>query len=107
MSGQKGSGRMVGEENKVIIMASIRPSQRRLTKDVSRQAETTNRFSCLKPGLDWTRLFMSLTAGAGTRCSRVLSHLQAYFLIKTMVAGDRNCNVMSPEHRFPNKTALP
>ncbi len=27
-----------------------------------------NRFSCLTPGLDWTRLFMSLTAGAGTRC---------------------------------------
>jgi hypothetical protein len=23
-----------------------------------------NRFSCLAPGLDWTRLFMSLTAGA-------------------------------------------
>ena len=32
-----------------------------------------NRFSCLKPGLDWTRLFMSLTAGAGTRCMSLLS----------------------------------
>ena len=32
-----------------------------------------NRFYCLKPGLDWTRLFMSLTAGAGTRCMSLLS----------------------------------
>ena len=31
-----------------------------------------NRFSCLQPGLDWTRLFMSLTAGAGTRCMSLL-----------------------------------
>jgi hypothetical protein len=31
-----------------------------------------NRFSCLAPGLDWTRLFMSLTAGAGTRCMSLL-----------------------------------
>ena len=31
-----------------------------------------NRFYCLKPGLDWTRLFMSLTAGAGTRCMSLL-----------------------------------
>ena len=31
-----------------------------------------NRFSCLTPGLDWTRLFMSLTAGAGTRCMSLL-----------------------------------
>ena len=30
-------------------------------------------FSCLQPGLDWTRLFMSLTAGAGTRCMSLLS----------------------------------
>ena len=30
------------------------------------------RFSCLTPGLDWTRLFMSLTAGAGTRCMSLL-----------------------------------
>ena len=29
-------------------------------------------FSCLQPGLDWTRLFMSLTAGAGTRCMSLL-----------------------------------
>jgi hypothetical protein len=29
-------------------------------------------ISCLKPGLDWTRLFMSLTAGAGTRCMSLL-----------------------------------
>ena len=28
--------------------------------------------SCLTPGLDWTRLFMSLTAGAGTRCMSLL-----------------------------------
>ena len=26
----------------------------------------------LMPGLDWTRLFMSLTAGAGTRCMSLL-----------------------------------
>ena len=30
------------------------------------------RFSCLTPGLDWTRLFMSLTAVAGTRCMSLL-----------------------------------
>ena len=30
-------------------------------------------ISCLTPGLDWTRLFMSLTAGAGTRCMSLLS----------------------------------
>ena len=30
------------------------------------------RFSCLAPGLDWTRLFMSLTAAAGTRCMSLL-----------------------------------
>ena len=29
-------------------------------------------ISCLTPGLDWTRLFMSLTAGAGTRCMSLL-----------------------------------
>ena len=29
-------------------------------------------FCCLTPGLDWTRLFMSLTAGAGTRCMSLL-----------------------------------
>ena len=32
-----------------------------------------NNVSCLQPGLDWTRLFMSLTAGAGTRCMSLLS----------------------------------
>jgi hypothetical protein len=35
-------------------------------------SEGVNRFSCLAPGLDWTRLFMSLTAGAGTRCMSLL-----------------------------------
>jgi len=35
-------------------------------------ARPGNRFSCLEPGLDWTRLFMSLTAGAGTRCTNLL-----------------------------------
>ena len=30
-------------------------------------------ISHLQPGLDWTRLFMSLTAGAGTRCMSLLS----------------------------------
>ena len=41
-----------------------------------------NRFSCLKPGLDWTRLFMSLTAGAGTRCMSLLpdSPTLVYFI---------------------------
>ena len=37
----------------------------------SRRVQTrlsSSLFSCLQPGLDWTRLFMSLTAGAGTRC---------------------------------------
>merc|ERR1711879_735421 len=29
-------------------------------------------ISHLQPGLDWTRLFMSLTAGAGTRCMSLL-----------------------------------
>ena len=32
----------------------------------------------LTPGLDNTRLFMSLTAGAGTRCMSLPFHLQAY-----------------------------
>ena len=32
-------------------------------------------MSCLQPGLDWTRLFMSLTAGAGTRCMRFRIYL--------------------------------
>ena len=36
------------------------------------ETRTKNRFSCLAPGLDWTRLFMSLTAGAGTRCMSLL-----------------------------------
>ena len=40
-------------------------------KEVSRGV-IMNRFSCLTPGLDWTRLFMSLTAGAGTRCMSLL-----------------------------------
>jgi len=35
-------------------------------------AKSYGRFSCLKPGLDWTRLFISLTAGAGTRCMSLL-----------------------------------
>ena len=41
----------------------------------SRRVQTrlsSSLFSCLQPGLDWTRLFMSLTAGAGTRCMSLL-----------------------------------
>ena len=38
------------------------------TKHVSDQANQTVH----QPGLDWTRLFMSLTAGAGTRCMSLL-----------------------------------
>jgi len=34
-----------------------------------------NRFSCIAPGVDWTRLFLSLTAGAGTRCMSLLTSL--------------------------------
>ena len=30
--------------------------------------------SILKPGLDWTRLFMSLTAGAGRRAVNIKTH---------------------------------
>ena len=68
------------------------PSNNRMmkpTKTLEREKEThediesrpTNRettfgflelFCCLTPGLDWTRLFMSLTAGAGTRCMSLL-----------------------------------
>ena len=40
------------------------------------QAEAN--IKLLTPGLDNTRLFMSLTAGAGTRCMSLLFHLQAY-----------------------------
>ena len=29
-------------------------------------------YPMITPGLDWTRLFMSLTAGAGTRCMSLL-----------------------------------
>jgi len=38
------------------------------------------RFSCLTPGLDWTRLFMSLTAGAGTRCMSLLPDSPTLYL---------------------------
>ena len=38
-------------------------------------------FCCLTPGLDWTRLFMSLTAGAGTRCMSLLPTSPILFFI--------------------------
>ena len=59
----------------------VRKEKERLTTDPPLEVEeeskrsrlrepkgSDGRFSCLKPGLDWTRLFISLTAGAGTRC---------------------------------------
>ena len=39
-------------------------------------------YPMITPGLDWTRLFMSLTAGAGTRCMSLLpdSPTLVYFI---------------------------
>ena len=58
-------------QHELILFGKIRVATGSIQIQDKRIRES-NRFSCLKPGLDWTRLFMSLTAGAGTRCMSLL-----------------------------------
>jgi len=59
-----------------------------------------NRFSCLAPGLDWTRLFMSLTAGAGTRCMSLLRESPTLWL-------EEDVHRSSPAVRRPGAMGSP